>query len=148
MADVENVLRLEQCTAQAPHWAQAEYAGIIDRDGVESVISRCFFVAEMEGRLAGFAVGRAVGRGVEGLAELESIAVGDAFRRMGAGRALCEAVIDWCRGLGVRELELEVRAGSDGAIALYQSLNFVATGRRSRYYQNPEEDALLMLLEL
>ena len=101
-------------------------------------------VADAEGRLLGFAVGKVIGFG---LGELESVAVDSAARRKGVGRALCEAVIDWCRGQGAEGMELEVRAGSAGAIALYSGLGFVVVGRRKGYYREPVEDALLMKLE-
>jgi ribosomal-protein-alanine N-acetyltransferase len=41
-----------------------------------------------------------------------------------------------------------VRAGSAGAIALYERLGFVAVGRRPGYYRSPVEDAVLMRLEV
>jgi ribosomal protein S18 acetylase RimI-like enzyme len=44
------------------------------------------------------------------------------------------------------EIALEVRAGSVGAIAFYQGLGFVRVGRRARYYNDPEDDALMMRL--
>jgi ribosomal-protein-alanine N-acetyltransferase len=110
-------------------------------------VRRCFFVAETEGRLVGFAVGKVVGSDGKGVAELESVAVEAAARRGGVGRALCGAVADWCRGEGVATLELEVRSGSAGAIALYSGLGFVVVGRRVRYYREPVEDALLMRLD-
>jgi ribosomal-protein-alanine N-acetyltransferase len=99
-------------------------------------------------RLVGFAVGKVVGFGSEGLGEIESVAVELAARRGGMGRALCEAVIDWCRRQGAGAVELEVRAGSLGAIALYGGLGFASVGRRRGYYREPVEDALLMKLEL
>jgi ribosomal-protein-alanine N-acetyltransferase len=61
---------------------------------------------------------------------------------------LCAAVVDWCRGQGAAVLELEVRAGSGGTIALYSGLGFVVTGQRKEYYRGPVEDALLMRLDL
>ena len=64
------------------------------------------------------------------------------------GRALCAAVVDWCRGRGAAALELEVRAGSEGAIALYSGLGFVVGGRRVGYYRELVEDAVLMRLDL
>ncbi len=67
---------------------------------------------------------------------------------MGVGAALCEAVVAWCAGRGATEVELEVRAGSAGAIALYERLGFVAVGRRPGYYRSPMEDAVLMRLEV
>jgi ribosomal-protein-alanine N-acetyltransferase len=109
---------------------------------------RCFFVAEVEGRLLGFSVGKVIGLGAGAVAELESVAVDGSVRRLGVGRALCEAVVSCCRAQGAEALELEVRAGSDGAIALYTSLGFSATGRRGGYYLEPVEDAVLMRLNL
>ena len=76
------------------------------------------------------------------------VAVSVPARRGGVGRALCEAVVRWCRERGATEVELEVRAGSAGAIALYAGLGFLAVGRRAGYYLDPVEDALLMQLRL
>ena len=101
-----------------------------------------------ERRLLGFAVGKVVGSGLEWVGEIESVAVDGAARRRGMGRSLCEAVIAWCRRQGARAVELEVRAGSVGAIALYGRLGFVSVGKRKGYYWEPVEDALLMKLEL
>jgi ribosomal-protein-alanine N-acetyltransferase len=142
-ADVAGVVALERAIAEAPHWGEGEYAAMGRRD---RAVRRCLFVAETEGRLVGFAVGKVVGSDGKGVAELESVAVEAAARRGGVGRALCGAVADWCRGEGVATLELEVRAGSAGAIALYSGLGFVVVGRRVRYYREPVEDALLMRL--
>jgi ribosomal-protein-alanine N-acetyltransferase len=57
-------------------------------------------------------------------------------------------VVAWCVGRGAGEVELEVRAGSAGAIALYERRGFVAVGRRPGYYRSPVEDAVLMRLEV
>jgi ribosomal-protein-alanine N-acetyltransferase len=148
LEDIAGVVRLERKTETAPHWAEGEYAAIVQQDGEGGLVRRCFFVTEMEGRLVGFAVGKAVGSEDAGLAELESVVVDTAARRMGVGRALCTAVITWCRELPIEELELEVREGSDGAIALYRRLGFAEVGRRKKYYREPVEDALLMRLKL
>jgi ribosomal-protein-alanine N-acetyltransferase len=145
-ADVAGVVALERGIAEAPHWAEAEYVAILNKG--DGAIRRCFFVAEAEGRLLGFAVGKVIGSDVDGLGELESVAVDAAARRRGVGRALCAAVADWCREQGVAALELEVRAGSGGAIALYAGMGFVVAGRRAGYYREPVEDALLMRLDL
>ncbi len=105
---------------------------------------RCLLVAETESRLLGFAVGKAIG--AESAAELESVVVEATARRGGVGRALCEAVVAWCRGEEAAVVELEVRTGSAGAIALYTGLGFAAVGRRRGYYREPVEDAVMMRL--
>jgi len=101
-------------------------------------------VAEVEGRVVGFAVGKVAA----GVGELESVAVAGEARRQGVGRALCVAVMGWCREQGAGTMELEVRAGSVGAIGLYEVLGFVKVGTRRGYYREPVEDALLMQREL
>jgi ribosomal-protein-alanine N-acetyltransferase len=149
-ADLAGVVIMERGIAEAPHWTKAEYEAIVNTEGsIDSGVRRCLMIAEAEeGRLLGFAVGKVVGSGLEGVGEIESVAVDGAARRGGMGRSLCEAVIAWCRRQGARAVELEVRGGSVGAIALYGGLGFVSFGRRKGYYREPVEDALLMKLEL
>jgi ribosomal-protein-alanine N-acetyltransferase len=154
-ADLEAVVALERAVVEAPHWGEAEYAAMIAQQS--GGVRRCLLVAEAEGRLVGFSVGKVIGAGKDCVGELESVVVDGRARRCGVGRALCEAVVKWCRSEGSAEMELEVRAGSAGAIALYDGLGFVAVGRRRGYYPGvygsgnglgQAEDALLMRLEL
>jgi [ribosomal protein S18]-alanine N-acetyltransferase len=147
--DLVGVVALERAVTEAPHWVEAEYRAIVDDAGkAGDAVGRCLFVAEREGQLLGFAVGKVlVSEGVS-LAELESVAVDAGARRGGVGRMLCEAVVGWCRERGAMEMELEVRARSAGAIALYEGLGFVTVGRRAGYYREPSDDALLMQLRL
>jgi [ribosomal protein S18]-alanine N-acetyltransferase len=148
-ADLAGVVALERGIAEAPHWAEGDYAAIVNVDGaVDAGVRRCLFLAEAEARLVGFAVGKVIGSGVGIVGELESVAVDLKARRSGVGWALCGAVVEWCRAQGAAALELEVRAGSGGAIALYGGLGFVVVGRRRGYYREPVEDAVLMRLEL
>ncbi len=140
--DLSGVIVLERATVEAPHWAESEYAAMVGDGG--DYVRRCLFVAEEEGALVGFAVGSVVAD----VGELESVAVVLRVRRGGVGRALCGAVMDWCRREGAVSVELEVRAASGGAIDLYRGLGFVGVGRRSGYYNGPPDDAVLMRLNL
>lgn len=142
MEDLSDVVALERSLVEAPHWAEAEYVAVVQ--GGAGFVRRCLFVAEAEGILVGFAVGKIV----DGIAELESVAVSLGKRRGGIGRALCEAVVEWGKGQGAAAVELEVRAGSEGPIALYRALRFVAVGLRPGYYSYPVDDAVLMRLDL
>ena len=146
--DLAEVLALERGITEASHWTEAEYAGIVLEGASEGAVRRCFFVAEAESRLLGFAVGKVIGSGRGGIGELESVVVMEKTRRAGVGRVLCGSVVDWCRKLGATAVELEVRVGSVGAIALYEGLGFVVSGRRGWYYREPAEDALMMRLDL
>jgi [ribosomal protein S18]-alanine N-acetyltransferase len=142
--DVGGVVALERATAEAPHWPEGEYRRLIEPQETRAAVRHVFFVAEVEERLAGFAVGRVV----SGVGELESVAVDVRARRRGVGRRLCEAVVEWCRDEGAEAVELEVRDGGEAARRLYVGMGFRETGRRRGYYRNPVDDAVLMKLRL
>ena len=145
--DLEMVLELERSVVEAPHWSEKEY-----RTGLEGAVGkglrRCFLVAEHAGEMVGFVVGKVIGLGEDAQAELESLAVAGVTRRSGVGRALCEAVFIWCRREGATEVELEVRSANTAAIALYAKLGFELVGKRTGYYRDPVDDAMLMRREL
>ena len=72
--------------------------------------------------------------------------VAASHRRLGIGRALLEAAVEWARGHGVSKLELHVFPHNRPAIALYESFGFVQEGYRKRHYRRGDEylDAILM----
>ena len=76
--------------------------------------------------------------------ELNRICVLPGYRRRGAGAALLREAFRFAAEKGVTAFFLEVRASNAPAQALYRSAGFVEVGRRKRYYQNPDEDAILM----
>ena len=71
------------------------------------------------------------------------VAVSPAYRGLGIGRLLVERALCDCRDAGAEFVSLEVRPSNVGALALYEALGFVETGRRKRYYQDGE-DAVMM----
>jgi [ribosomal protein S18]-alanine N-acetyltransferase len=147
--DLAVVVTLEQNTAEAPHWNEGDYQAIVNVDEeADKLLRRCLLIADRSGQVIGFAVGKIVGSGPGTAAELESIVVEAAARRLGVGKALCRAVAAWSLRRGAETLELEVRAGNQGAITLYAGLGFVVAGRRRAYYRDPVEDAVLMRLKL
>jgi ribosomal protein S18 acetylase RimI-like enzyme len=150
VSDLDAILALERLTDYAPHWPPAAYSAIVAPPMPGPL--RCLIVARVSESLVGFAVGLmqpAPGPDCEArIAELESVAVAKSARRTGVGGALCKSVFGWCREQGATEVVLEVRASSVAATALYARLGFVQTGRRPRYYRDPDDDALAMRLQL
>src|ERR1700760_2769294 len=133
-SDLVRLMQLERKTAEAPHWSEADYVTTLNSAAFpDGAVIRRLFVAEGEAELLGFAVGKMLVSEAVSFGELESVAVDVSARRGGIGRMLCEAVISWCMKWGATEMDLEVRAGSLGAIALYRGLGFVAVGERIEY---------------
>lgn len=77
-------------------------------------------------------------------ADLIQIYVAPAWRRLGIARDL----LNYFQGLmDLQTIYLEVRASNIGAINLYQSQNFSQVSCRPAYYQQPREDAIIMIWE-
>lgn len=95
-------------------------------------------------RLAGYIVARI---GADEL-HINNVAVRDAYRRSGIGRALLDLIMAEGKRSGVARAFLELRAGNTAALALYESCGFRVTSRRGKYYSEPVEDALVMIVEL
>lgn len=142
-SDAEAILAIEQACIEAPHWSPAAWREALSDDAA-SAPERATFVADDGKGIAGFAVVSCAA----GVAELENIAVQPDARCQGIGRMLCRQVIDWSRSRAAHALELEVRASSAAALALYRSLGFAEQGRRRSYYRDPTEDAVLMSVAL
>jgi ribosomal-protein-alanine N-acetyltransferase len=93
-------------------------------------------------------VGFAVAGLVPPQAEIESIAVAEDRQRRGVGQTLMRALTVELSQAAVVEILLEVRASNQPALAFYRQLDFLETGRRPRYYADPEEDAVLMSMRV
>lgn len=139
--DLERVLALAALLPEAPHWSRTAYEAALDP---QAQPRRIALIAEIAGEIAGFAVVSLIA----GEAELESIAVSAASQRQGLGRLLLTAAAAKAQTLGAQRMLLEVRASNQRALAFYRELGWSETGRRPRYYQQPQEDALLFCREL
>lgn len=79
-------------------------------------------------------------------AHVATIATHPDYRRLGIGRRLLARGLLAAYERGARLSYLEVRRHNLAAQALYQQFGFEVVGERPRYYQDNNEDALLMTL--
>lgn len=79
-------------------------------------------------------------------AHIATLAVHPDYRRRGIATRLLKTALQESARLGMRSATLEVRAGNLAAQALYQRFGFEVVGRRRAYYQDNQEDALIMTL--
>ncbi len=77
-----------------------------------------------------------------------NLAVHPQHRRRGIARRMLDEAIAQGKNGGVRTIWLEVRPSNTPARALYESFAFKEVGRRPRYYDDTNEDALLLALTL
>jgi len=139
-ADVPGIFALEQSAASAAHWSEESYRHIFDHGAPPRI---ALIRQEPDGRLAGFIVARGTG----GDCELENIVVRNGAQRQGIGSALLQGLRVAAREQGVTGILLEVRESNAPARALYENCGFKVMARRTSYYANPVEDALIYALQ-
>lgn len=105
-----------------------------------------YLVDEHEGGVIGYGGVRALRGSAD--ADIQTIALLTEYRGQGRGRALLHALLAAAAERGAREVFLEVRADNPAAEGLYLAEGFREIGRRPRYYQPDDVDAIVMRLEL
>ena len=79
---------------------------------------------------------------------LMNIAVHPERRGKGYGNYLLTKMIETGASMGIETVWLEVRPSNTMAIMLYEKIGFEKIGRRSKYYRDTKEDAVVMSLSL
>ncbi len=138
--DLAHLATLEEELFGAEAWAEptwwAELAGRPRRDYVVAV--------DAAGLVLGYA-----GLDVAGeTADVMTIATTVAARGQGIGQALLADLVRRAKSHGAVALLLEVRADNDAALRLYRAAGFEQIGRRRRYYQPGDVDALVLRLHV
>jgi [ribosomal protein S18]-alanine N-acetyltransferase len=134
---LRSVLRIEAQVYPRP-WSLALFMSEL---GLRA--TRSYIVARVDGAVAGYA----------GLmitmddAHVTTIAVDPAWHRHRIASRMLLFLAREARRRGLRNLTLEVRVSNHGAQALYHQFGFRPAGIRKNYYQETNEDALVMWAE-
>ncbi|MDO8848675.1 MAG: tRNA (adenosine(37)-N6)-threonylcarbamoyltransferase complex transferase subunit TsaD [Coriobacteriia bacterium] len=133
VSDIPGVLEIENASFAAP-WTEGMLRSELGR------VDRAWYVAEHDGDVAAYGGIMVVGPD----AHLMDIAVDPAHRGRGLARALIAALAAEAVARGAARMTLEVCESNAGALAVYASCGFDATGRRTGYYPETGEDALVL----
>lgn len=139
LAELDAIMGLETASFPTDAWSRATM-----EQELASAHTR-YFVAEDNGELQGYAGVRALQGSRD--ADVQTIAVAKDARGNGLGRRLLHTLFAAAQDVGASELFLDVRADNVPATALYVSEGFVEIGRRPRYYQPDDVDAVVMKLD-
>lgn len=139
-ADIPAIVAIERQSDAAAHWSDQNYASIFTADGPRRLV----LIAESEGAAVAFVVARVV----DSEWDIENIVVAAKMRRQGIASEFIRRIVDQAEADGAQKIVLEVRESNLHARALYEKAGFVESGSRSRYYQDPEENAICYGLEL
>ena len=137
-SDIDEVDIVAENAYGKHHWSkEAFYSELSNK------LAKYYAARDMNGRLMGFA-------GCWSIideAHITTIAVDSEYRRQHIGEALLKAILDDCYVEKIKYLTLEVRESNVPAISLYEKYGFKSFGVRKGYYQDNNENALIMWTE-
>ncbi|MBA3394909.1 MAG: ribosomal protein S18-alanine N-acetyltransferase [Deltaproteobacteria bacterium] len=151
-ADLDAIDEIERHSFPIP-WPRATFEAelvrdvgrlVVTRDDRGAVIAFCNYWLVVPARGAR----NDDNQGAVGELHLLAIATHPDRRRAGLGAALLAHVLDDGRRNDCTVATLEVRRGNAPAIALYERAGFMTVHVRARYYQDNNEDALVMTCDL
>lgn len=130
-----SILEIEKTTNPSP-WSEESFRN--EFNNIQSI----FYVASLGTEIVGFGgVWKVIDE-----AHVTTVAVKEDHRRKGYGWELMVRLLEEAKEQGMTCSTLEVRAGNEGAIKMYEKLGYVGVSTRKRYYPNNREDALVMWL--
>lgn len=137
LEDIPAVLEIDRASFAKP-WSSEDYRCELSRN-----VAARYLVAEQGGSVIGFA-GAWI---ILDESHITNIAVSPIFRGKGIGSRLTEELLQYISNLGAAYATLEVRVSNAPAVGMYKKYGFVAVGKRKRYYEDNNEDALLMVCD-
>ncbi|HEU4611698.1 MAG TPA: ribosomal protein S18-alanine N-acetyltransferase [Kofleriaceae bacterium] len=132
--DLDAIDAIEQHSFKSP-WSRDTFRAELLRDWAR------LDVARLDGQLVAFCNYWLVTTELHILA----LATHPDYRGRGIARQLLDHVLDVARQTGCSLATLEVRRSNVPAIKLYERAGFKTVHVRARYYQDDDEDALVML---
>lgn len=133
--DVDAVINIEEAAYGEHHWSKSSFLSEISND-----LAHYYSLYSSNGELAGYAGSWHI---LEE-AHITTIAISPNYRRKKYAEALLKRVIDDCYTEKIKYITLEVRVSNIPAINLYSKYGFSSFGTRKAYYQDNNEDALIM----
>ncbi|MFI6320763.1 ribosomal protein S18-alanine N-acetyltransferase [Nonomuraea sp. NPDC050556] len=138
-ADLPAVMAIEREMFPLDAWSE----GMLRGELADQPRTRHYVVALVDGEIVGYA-GLAA---AADQADVQTIAVLDAFQGKGIGSAMLTNLLTEAARRGALEIFLEVRADNPRARAVYEHFAFEEIGVRRRYYDDGT-DAIVMKRKL
>lgn len=135
---LDEVIKVEEKAYGEHHWSKESFFNELNNQ-----LAKYFCAFNEQGELVGYC-------GCWQILEeahITNVAVSPDFRRQNVGEALLVAIIKSCYKEMVKYLTLEVRVSNEPAIKLYEKYGLKSLGIRKGYYQDNNEDALIMWTE-
>lgn len=134
--DLEQVMEIENENFSRPWTETGFFTFLIRQDTL-------FLVAEKEDEIVGYC-GVVM---VQEEGDITNVSVKKEEQNQGIGKLLISKLIEETGAMDIEKLFLEVRESNERAIHVYETAGFVQNGCRKNYYEDPVENAVLMMYE-
>ena len=137
-SDVPDVAQIEAMAYGNHHWSRDSFYSEINNK-----VAKYYTARYSDGKIVGY-----IGTWhIIDEAHITTIAVHPEFLRQHVGEALIVKMLEDCYNEFIKYITLEVRVSNIPAIKLYEKYGFKSLGTRKGYYQDNNEDALIMWTE-
>ena len=136
--DIDKIISIEKSAYGEHHWSKDSFLSELSND-----LAKYYSAFDENNELIAYAGSWQI---LEE-AHITNIAVSPNFRRKYIGEALLKTIINKCYLDMIKYITLEVRVSNIAAINLYEKYGFKSLGVRKGYYQDNNEDALIMWTE-
>ncbi len=136
--DVDEVVRLEALSYGEHHWSKESFY-----NELENNLAHYYCAINKENTIMGYAGCWHIFEE----AHITTLSVNPDYRKKGVAQNLLFAIIDDCYKNKIKYITLEVRESNVPAISLYEKNGFKSIGTRKGYYQDNNENALIMFTE-
>lgn len=147
MRDLPALSELEQCCFSDP-WSEAALSAAIEHPDYTVLCARKDIPSDTRTLHQKPLAGLMIASIAADECSIQDVAVAPVFRRQGLGLLLFQSMEKQMTGRGSRLFFLEVRESNRPARRLYEKMGYRVIGARRRYYQNPEENAVIMFKDL
>ena len=137
-ADIDDVCKLEAAAYGQHHWSRESFI-----NEIENNLARYYTLRNENDELLGY-LGTWM---ILDEAHVTTLAVSNNFKRQKVAQLLLTKFIDDCYTNKIKYITLEVRVSNEPAKKLYEKFGFHSLGTRKGYYQDNNEDALIMWTE-
>ncbi len=136
--DIDDVVQIESEAYGEHHWAKSSFY-----DEMNNNLAKYYCAKNSDNNTIAYAgTWNIIDEG-----HITTIAVKPEYKRKHIGEALIVKILENCYASKIKYLTLEVRESNIPAIKLYEKYGFKSLGTRKGYYQDNNENALIMWTE-
>ena len=135
LRDVEAVAKIESICFTMP-WSEKSYRDTLANGNALYLVAETEDTKEIVGMCG---VLKIIDEG-----DVSNVAVHPDYRRKNVAKQMMKELLARGQSFGIDAFTLEVRAGNEAAVKLYEHFGFRTEGVRKNFYDKPVEDALIM----